>query len=55
MTNPRPTPPPETERDAPGAFPREDLAPPFYATLTVGQGVDDRTAAEAGANPEAKL
>lgn len=33
----------------------EELRPPGYVTLTVGQGVDDHTAAEAGENPEARF
>lgn len=53
MSDTRPK--PEPGQNIPYEPSREDLGPQFFATITVGQGVDDRTAKDAGANPEARI
>jgi len=55
MDNPRQTPPSDPLMAALEAQLAENPGPPVFATLTVGEHVNEHEAAAAGANPEAKF
>lgn len=55
MDDPRKTPPTDSRLAALEAQLAENPGPPVFATLSVGEKVDEHAAASAGANPEARI